>query len=205
MQYIELKNFFKDFIIFCLTDIRRIDASFHRRRLNEWQDKGYIKKIIKGYYISSDLEIDENVLFEIANRIYGPSYISFETALSYYHLIPESVYGISSASTRRTYTFRTPIGEFSYRTIKPELFFGYDLVGYNNRHSKIASMEKAILDFFYLNPHIKGAPDFASLRINRDIFLKQAREERLYGFVDRFAKKTLTKRVKLFLEFIKNA
>jgi predicted transcriptional regulator of viral defense system len=201
MQYLELKNSFKDFTIFSLTDIKRIDASFHRRRLNEWQDKGYIK----GYYISSDIEIDENVLFEIANRIHKPSYISFETALSYYHLIPESVYGISSASTRKTYTFKTPIGEFNYKTIKPDLFFGYDLVSYDNKHIKIASIEKAILDFFYLNPHIKGYPDFASLRISRDIFLEQAEEERLYRFLSKFAKKTLTKRVESFLEFIKNA
>ena len=205
MQYLELKNSFKDFTIFSLTDIKRIDASFHRRRLNEWQDKGYIRKIIKGYYISSDIEIDENVLFEIANRIHKPSYISFETALSYYHLIPESVYGISSASTRKTYTFKTPIGEFSYKTIKPDLFFGYDLVSYDNRHNKIASIEKAILDYFYLHPHIKRESDFASLRINRDIFLKQVNQERLNRFLDRFAKKTLTKRVKSFLEFIKNA
>jgi len=205
MQYLELKNSFKDFTVFSLADIKKIDASFHRRRLNEWQDKAYIAKVIKGYYISSDLKIDENVLFEIANRIYRPSYISFETALSYYHLIPESVYGISSASTRRTYSFKTTIGEFSYKTIKSDLFFGYDLVLYNSKYIKIASIEKAILDFFYLHPHKKRESDFTSLRINKDIFLKQVNKERLYRFLDRFAKKTLTKRVKSFLEFIKNA
>ena len=205
MQYIELKNSFRDFTIFSLSDIRRIDASFHRRRLNEWQDKGYIKKIIRGYYISSDLEIDENVLFEIANRIYRPSYISLQTALSYYHLIPESVYGISSASTRRTYNFKTPVTEFSYKAIKSDLFFGYDHVRYNNKHIKIASIEKAILDYFYLNPHIKRESDFANLRINGDIFLNEGNEERLYGFLDKFGKKTLTKRIKSFWKFIKNA
>lgn len=205
MQYLELKNSFKDFTVFTLADIKKIDSSFHRRRLNEWQEKCYIAKVIKGYYISSDLQIDENVLFEIANRIYKPSYISFETALSYYRLIPESVYGISSASTRRTYSFKTTIGEFSYKTIKLDLFFGYDLVRYTNKYIKIASIEKAILDFFYLHPHIKKESDFASLRINKDIFLEQAEEERLYRFLGRFAKKTLTKRVKSFLEFIKNA
>ena len=205
MQYLELKNSFKDFTVFSLADIKKIDSSFHRRRLNEWQEKGYIAKVIKGYYISSDLQIDENVLFEIANRIYKPSYISFETALSYYRLIPESVYGISSASTRRTYSFKTIKGEFSYKTIKWDLFFGYDLVRYNNKCIKIASTEKAILDFFYLHPHIKREPDFTSLRINKNIFLKQVNQERLYRFLDRFAKKALTKRVKSFLEFIKNA
>jgi len=205
MQYLELKNSFKDFTIFSLADIKKIDSSFHRRRLNEWQEKGYIAKVIKGYYISSDLQIDENVLFEIANRIYKPSYISFETALSYYRLIPESVYGISSASTRRTYSFKTTIGEFSYKTIKFDLFFGYDLVRYTNKYIKIASIEKAILDFFYLHPHIKRGSDFASLRIHKDIFLKQVNQERLYRFLDKFAKKALTKRVKAFMEFINNA
>ena len=133
MQYIELKESLKEFTIFSLADIERIDSNFYRRRLNEWQDKGYIKKIIKGYYIFSDLELSENILFEIANRIYSPSYISFEMALSYYHLIPESVYGITSASTRRTYKFKTPIAEFSYRTIKHNLFFGYNLINYGHK------------------------------------------------------------------------
>jgi len=202
MQYIELKSALKDFTVFSLTDIQRIEGDFHRRRLNEWQDKGYIKKIIKGYYIFSDLKLNENVLFEIANRIYAPSYISFEMALFYYHLIPESVYGITSASTRRTYNFKTPIAEFNYRTIKPRLFFGYNLVRHNNKYFKIASMEKAILDYFYLNPNIKREPDFASLRINRDLFFKQIDKERLNKFLNKFAKKTLTKRINSFMKFL---
>ncbi len=205
MQYIELKESLKGFTIFSLTDIEKIDSNFHRRRLNEWQDKGYIKKITKGYYIFSDLELNENVLFEIANRIYSPSYISFEMALSYYHLIPESVYGITSASTRRTYKFKTLIAEFSYRTIKSGLFFGYNLVNYNNKYFKIASIEKAILDYFYINPQIEKSSDFASLRINRELFLKQIDEERLYSFLNKFDKKVLTKKINSFLRFLKNA
>src|SRR3989338_7420397 len=109
MQYTELKQALKDFTVFSLADIKSLGVIFYRRRLNEWQDKGYIKKLIRGYYIFSDLELNENVLFEIANRIYDPSYVSLEAALSYYGLIPESVYGISSVSTRRTYKFKTPV------------------------------------------------------------------------------------------------
>ncbi len=66
-------------------------------------------------------------------------------------------------------------------------------------------MEKAVLDYFYLNPKIKRESDFAGLRINRDIFLAQTRETILYDFLDKFAKKTLTKRMNSFLKFIKNA
>ena len=205
MNYIKLKNFLKDYTIFSLNDIKMIDSSFYRRRLNEWQDKGYIKKIIRGYYIFSDLEINEYVLFEIANKIYSPSYISSEMALSYYHFIPESVYGITSVSTRRTYSFKTPIAEFIYKTVKPQLFFGYNLIKYNNKYIKIASLEKAILDYFYLHSDIKGENDFASLRLNKEIFLKEFNEEKLNKFLERFAQKSLTKRIESFGEFMKNA
>ena len=202
MHYIELKESLNEFTIFSLADIERIDSSFHRRRLNEWQDKGYIKKVIKGYYIFSNLELNENVLFEIANRIYSPSYISFEMAFSYYHLIPESVYGITSASTRKTYRFKTPIAEFSYRTIRQNLFFGYELVKYNNKYFKIAGVEKAILDYFYINSDINTKSDFASLRMNKDTFFKQVNEEKLHALLEKFAQKTLAKRIRTFLEFL---
>ncbi len=202
MQYLKLKESLKDFTVFSLADIRRVDSSFHRRRLNEWQEKRYIKKLIKGYYIFSDLELNENVLFEIANRIYAPSYVSLEIALSYYHLIPESVYGITSISTRRTYQFKTPVAEFSYRTIKPKLFFGYELVKYDNKVFKMAMVEKAILDYFYLNPLINTENDFGSLRFDRDMFFEQVSEERLHQFLELFARKTLAKRIRAFWKFL---
>lgn len=202
MQYVQLKESLKDFTVFSLNDIRRIDNTFHRRRLNEWQDKGYIKKVVKGYYIFSDLVLNENALFEIANRIYSPSYISFEMGLFYYHLIPESVYGITSASSRRTYKFKTPIAEFNYKTIKPELFFGYDIIRYDNKYFKIASPEKAILDYFYINSHLKKESDFASLRINKDMFSEQIGTKRLYAFLKKFGQKTLKNRMNSFLEFL---
>ena len=89
MKYIEFKNKLKNLIIFSTIDIRKVDSSINfLRRIYEWQHKGYIKKVIKGYYIFSDTELNELSLFFIANKIYKPSYISFEMALSYYHLIP---------------------------------------------------------------------------------------------------------------------
>ncbi|KKR52886.1 MAG: hypothetical protein UT90_C0018G0006 [Parcubacteria group bacterium GW2011_GWA1_40_21] len=58
MQYIELKEQLKNFKIFNLNDIRKIEEDFDLRRLNEWQKKNYIKKIRQGFYIFSDLEIN---------------------------------------------------------------------------------------------------------------------------------------------------
>jgi predicted transcriptional regulator of viral defense system len=205
MQFIELKDALKSFTIFSLKDIKRIDGHFYRSRLNEWQDKDYIKKVIKGYYVFSDLEINEQVLFRIANLIYKPSYISLEMALSYYQLIPESVFGVTSISTRRTYKFKTDFAEFSYRSIKPELFFGFDIAESNGINFKIANVEKTLLDYFYFNPHVNNKSGFEDLRFNTESFLNQIQEEKLNTYLHRFGNKALTRRINSFMRFCKSA
>lgn len=205
MQYVEVRELLKKFTVFSLNDIRKINPNFFRARLNEWQKKGYLKKIVRNYYIFSDLNLNESVLFEIANKIYNPSYISFEAALSYYNLIPESVYAVTSASTRKTYKFKTSIGDFIYRKIKSDLFFGYALVKCGDKVFKMADIEKTLLDYFYINPQIKTTDDFVELRINKDVFIKQTDEGKLLKYLGAFGQGALTKRIKLFLEFMKNA
>ena len=164
MNFVSFKNSLRDFPVFSIADIRATHGDFDRRRLSEWQKKGYIQKIIKGYYLFSEVDIDESMLSVIANKIYKPSYISFETAMSHYRLIPESIYMITSASTRRTYLFETSLARFSYRSIKPALFFGYSILPGG---IKMAFMEKAILDYFYINPSVLTEDDFSSLRVNK--------------------------------------
>ncbi len=206
MRFLQLKNKLKDFIVFSIRDIEKINKSIYPSRLVEWQDKGYIKKIIRGYYILSDLEaIDESVLFMIANKIYKPSYISFEMALSYYNLIPESIYGITSATSRHTYSFSTPFGEFSYRRIKPKLLFGYKLVGYKNRIYRIAEIEKALIDYFYIKPFLKSDEDFEGLRIDKRTFLEEVNIEKLNKYLEACNSKVLYERVRRFMRYIKNA
>ena len=204
MRYNDFREAFKIFTVFSVDDIRRIDNRFNVRRLVEWQDKGYIKKIIRGHYIFANLELNENVLFEIANRIYSPSYISFEMALSFYHMIPESVYGLTSATSRKTKVFKTKIGDFIYRTIQPRLLFGYKLIDYIGRRFKVAEPEKALLDYFYLKTSIKSEDDFAEMRIDREQYLTYVNESRLLAYINEFRQKRLSKRVKSFMEYMKN-
>ena len=204
MRYNDFREALKVFTVFSVDDIRRIDNRFNVRRLVEWQDKGYIKKIIRGHYIFANLELNENVLFEIANRIYSPSYISFEMALSFYHMIPESVYGLTSATSRKTKVFKTKIGDFIYRTIQPRLLFGYKLIDYIGRRFKVAEPEKALLDYFYLNTSIKSEDDFAEMRIDREQYLTYVDENRLLAYINEFRQKRLSKRVKSFMEYMKN-
>ena len=204
MTYTDLREKLKDYFIFSIADIRKIEADFDRRRLNEWQDKGYIKKIRRGFYIFSDSALNEPALFLIANKLYSPSYISFEMAFSYYGLIPESVYGITSATTKKTVNFKSPIGEFIYRTIKPSLMFGYKLENFQNQNYKIAEIEKAVLDYLYINPQIQSDADFFELRFNSQEFLAKADMEKFNQYLKVFKNKSLEKRAEGFLNFINN-
>lgn len=61
--------------------------------------------------------------FELSQRIYGPSYISLESALSHHGWIPEAVYSITSVSQKRSLDVETPLGFFSYTRIPQNLLF----------------------------------------------------------------------------------
>jgi len=202
MQYLEIRENLKDFIAFSIGDILKVDPAFHNQRLSEWQKKGYIKKVIKGYYIFSDLEVNELTLFVIANRIFDPSYVSLEMALSYHNLIPESVFAVTSVTSRKTFSFNSPLARFTYRKIKPELMFGYKLVNYKNQNFKIAEIEKAILDYFYFNPHLEKEGDFEELRINEETFRGEVDIGKLKNYLAGFKSVALEKRVNRFIKYI---
>jgi len=202
MQFIKLKEQLKGYTLFSLNDIKKIDEKFTRARLNEWQNKGYIRKIVKNFYMFTDIDVNEEILFEVANKIYAPSYISMETALSYYNLIPDSIFQITSISTRRTYNFDTNIGVFTYRKLKPSLFFGYNFVKNNEKYFKIATIEKTILDFLYLNPEIDNIKAINSLRINKQEFLLNLNKDKFKKYTEIFHNNLLSKRIKKFMEYV---
>jgi predicted transcriptional regulator of viral defense system len=202
MNILAFKEKFKDFVAFNLSDIRKIEATFDLRRLNEWQAKGYIKMLRRGHYVFSGLEINDPVLFLLANKIYAPSYVSLEMALAYYNLIPEAVYGITSVASRKTNYFKTDFGEFIYRHIKPQLMFGYKLIGYQGKIFKLAEPEKAVLDFFYLNTHIEAKEDFEGLRFNSEEFVENSDKNKFKDYLSAFENKKLAQRVNTFLRYI---
>ena len=205
MRFLDFKEQLKDFTVFSLADIRMLDGSFHRRRLNEWQDKGYIRKIIRGYYVFADTDTAEPALYEIANRIYAPSYVSFETALAYHGLIPESVYGVVSASTRKTSRFKTFAGSFSYRTVARRAFFGYSAEEYGRGRFTMAEIEKALVDYLYLHPAAGPEGDFSDLRLNAGTWRQKVDGRKLAEHAGRINRKSLSKRVKQLLRFMDNA
>ena len=69
----------------------------------------------------------------------------------------------------------------------------------------MASIEKALLDYFYLHSDIETEQDFDNLRINKEMFFEQMDEKKLMSFLEKFNQKKLTGRINRFWSYIKNA
>ena len=119
-------------------------------------------------------------LFELAQRIYGPSYISFESALSHHGWIPESVPTITSASAKRSKTFSTPLGVFSFIFIPVNVFLiGVNQVSTGVETFFIATPWRAIGDYVYAYKKDWNGihPLIQSLRIDEEHFAQTSGDE----------------------------
>jgi len=154
MTFNELKEKAKNYPIFRLEDVFKWFPKAKREttlnQLNFWVKKSYIENISRGIYKITDFELKDPFL--LSNFIYFPSYISLESALNYYGIIPDILFGTTSVTLNKTKIFKTKkYGVFYYHHIKPELFFGFQTILVEKNYSyNIALPEKAIFDYFYL-------------------------------------------------------
>lgn len=197
MKYLDFQTALQAFPVFSIKDIEKQFPEFDRRRLVEWQEKGYLTKIRRGFYCFSSKKKNQDFLYFAANKIYTPSYISLESGLAFYNLIPEAVFTTVSISTRNTANFGTPIGHFKYRHIKPTLFFGYRLLQLQKITIKIAEAEKVILDYLYLNK-INSVEEMKALRINKAQISEMIDFQKLNRYLKVFDSSVLNKRIDLF-------
>lgn len=200
MKYRDFETRFRPFFLFSLQDILKLDPGFHRQRLHEWMQKGYIRKVVNGFYIFSNISLDERLLFLISNTAYAPSYVSLESALSYYGLIPEGVYEVTAVSSRSTRLFRSDVASFRYRHMKREMFWGYTLEQVSGRMCMIAEPEKAILDFLYFHSSFVTKDDMQSLRINRYSFEQGVDAKKIMRYAEQSGNVSLQKRVLTFVQ-----
>ena len=121
-----------------------------RVQVHKWVEKGTLIQLKRGLYIINVPGVKKPPDFYLANRIVFPSYVSMETALSYYGLIPEAVYSTVSITTKKTNRFNNKLGNFVYHHIKNELFRGYKKLEIEEFSINIAIPEKSILDYIYL-------------------------------------------------------
>lgn len=208
MNYIDFKNKFEIFGLFSIQDIRKMVPDFYFKNLNQWQEKNYIIKLKNGWYCFPEFLKQSNAHWLIANSIYQPSYISLESILSFYGLIPEVIFTTTSVATLRTMTYKTVVGDLYYYTIKPELYFGYRFLPFSsketanpfNRQIRVAELEKAILDFFYLRNNYRTKQDIIDLRFDSHIIQNELNIETLYNYLSKFESKILEQCIEMMLE-----
>jgi len=144
-----------------------LDPDYVRRQLSGWVSSGKLWQLRRGLYaVAPPFQKNRPHPFVVANRLAPGSYISLQSALSHYHLIPEYVPTVTSVTTRRPGEWQNPLGRFSYRRIQPQLLFGYEIQTVDqNQQAYIAAAPKALLDLVYLTPGGDSLPFLESLRL----------------------------------------
>lgn len=207
-MWVEFQTKMRPFRVFSVRDVKKQFPSMNPMNLVRWQKKGYLLRLRNQWYTFNDTESYENIDWLAANLIYAPSYISLHTALSWHNLIPEMISTTTSVTTRKTNRFSSPLGTFDYHRIKPEIFgFGYVLENVdaymgergNSRKIMVASPQKAILDFFYINSFYDSKKDMEDLRLNETELQKIVNNE-FYQFLSRYESKALERRIRLMLK-----
>lgn len=196
MKFKEFKDKIKKSPIFG-SDVARLFSAHPqamRNQLLRWRKKRLIVRLRKGLYLLNKEERNTSTSKElIAGNLYQPSYISLETALSYYQLIPEKVVPITSVTIRKTKTFQNEEGLFIYRHLKQSAYFGFKLTRdeYGFPYF-LAEPEKALLDYLYLNLGNIKADDLnyfhTSLRLQNSSLLNKTK-------LNRYAKRYTTKKL----------
>lgn len=129
-----------------------IKSGSHKVRSLELSDE--LIRIKKGLYVVSPTVTETPISLElIANHVYAPSYVSMQSALRYYGLIPEEVYGIQSMTIKHSRNFDTPLGRFCFTSMSREAFhIGVKIINRQTYTFLMASPEKALCDLIACSP-----------------------------------------------------
>lgn len=132
----------------------KTDPLLARKQLSRWVSGGKVIQLRRGLYmLAPPYQKVRPHPFLVANRIHAPSYVSLQSALSYYDLIPEHVPLTTSVTTARPARFQTPAGGFEFRHVQRSWFHGFRRVDLGGGQAAfIALPEKALLDLIYLIP-----------------------------------------------------
>lgn len=144
-----------------------VDPASVRRQLSRLTASGRLIQLRRGLYaLAPPYRKVTPHPFLLANHMVRGSYVSLQSALAYHGLIPEHVPVITSVTTLRPGHRETPLGHFEYHHIKPEYFYGYDVIEVEAKQTAlVANPEKALLDLVYLQPGSDSTKYIEGLRL----------------------------------------
>lgn len=164
-----------------------VDPPDVRRQLSRWVKSGRVIQLRRGLYcLAPPYRSTPIHPFLVANALLPGSYVSLQSALAYYGLIPEYVARTLSLTTRRPARWSNVLGEFHFQHLAPHLFFGYaQITALPEQQVFLASPEKALLDLVHLTPNGDDPTYLAGLRLQN---LESLDLERLGSLADRAGK-----------------
>ncbi len=208
MKLLDLKSRFRSRPIFRLADLHpaRSHSKYELVQLNHWVKEGRVIRISRGLYTLPDHErsVGLDPLW-LANNLYSPSYVSLQYALSYHGLIPEAVASITSVTTLKTAEFKAPMGNYVYRHIKKEDFFGFTALKTQGSSQEfwMAAPEKAVIDFIHLCVPRNSQPDPQLFTQGyRFQNLDTLNKETFTGMASRFTAKTGRRYIDIFYKLL---
>lgn len=143
-----------------------------RRQLSRWTSAGRLVQIRRGLYaLPEPWARTRPHPFTIANRLKRGSYVSLQSALAFRGAIPEYAPVTTSITTGRPGVLHTPLGDYRYRHLTPELFWGARREEVSpGQHAVVATAEKALLDLVHLTPRADQMAFLRELRLEPTAF-----------------------------------
>ena len=144
-----------------------VDPGDVRRQLSRWVKAGRLYQLRRGLYaLAPPFQKVAPHPFLVANRLVPGSYVSLQSALGHYSLIPEFVPVTTSVTVGRPARWDTPLGTYDFRHIQTELLTGYRRPSLGEgQEAFLATPEKALLDLVYLEPGADSPEYLSELRL----------------------------------------
>jgi len=136
----------------------KVNPDIVRLQLTRWTNSGRVYQLRRGLYaLAPPYQKVKPHLFLLANRMQRASYVSGQTVLAFYGLIPDTVQATLSVTAGRPERLETPLGVFEFRHVKSEFLRGYRMTALqgpktSEQQALVATPEKALLDLVYLQP-----------------------------------------------------
>jgi len=169
MNFTEFIDIVKDLPVFETGFILsgNVNANYLLKQMSLWVKSGKVYQLKRGLYtLAPPYQKIKPHPFLLANRLQPASYVSLQSALLYYGLIPEYVPSTTSITTKKPGSWETPLGTFAYRHIQMSWFNNYASIDLDGKQTAfVANPEKAILDLILLEPKSDSMEYLRELRL----------------------------------------